>query len=90
MSDCTSALLSKTSESVIEVLREQLQAFEALTEISHSIASLELSVKGKLPQLDRCLPQSRLFLGAMHLFNAHLLASLSYCGHTTLSSFRYS
>lgn len=66
MSDCTSALLSKTSKNVIEVLREQLQAFETLTEISHSIASLELSVKGNLPHLcRRLLDMLRTDIGAM-------------------------
>lgn len=57
MSDSTSALLSKSSENVIEVLREQLQAFQTLTEIGHSIVALELSVKGNLPQLCAFAPE---------------------------------
>ncbi len=48
MSDSTSALLSKTSENVVEILRQHLETFQMLTEISHSTASLELSVKGNM------------------------------------------
>ena len=45
-SDSTSALLSKTSEDVVETLRKHMATFQMLTEINHSTASLELSVRG--------------------------------------------
>lgn len=51
MSDSTSALLSKTSEDVVEILQQHLETFQMLTEISHSTASLELSVKGNILRL---------------------------------------
>lgn len=51
MSDFTSALLSKTSEEVTQVLRSQLETFQLMTEINNSTASLELTVKGILTQL---------------------------------------
>ena len=46
MSDATSALLSKTSEEVADVLRKQLETFQILTDINRSTAMLELSVRG--------------------------------------------
>ena len=45
-SNNTSALLSKTSEEVTEVLRQNLETFQLMTELSSSTAALELSVQG--------------------------------------------
>lgn len=56
MSDSISALLSKTAEEVTEVLQKHLETFQILTEMNHSTASLELSIKGKLQQFHDDLP----------------------------------
>lgn len=67
-SNCISALLSKTSEEVTEVLRKQLETFQILTEISHSTTSLELSVKGNLPNPTVACPRMKTFSWARCMF----------------------
>ncbi len=66
-SDSTSALLSKTSDEVTEVLRKHLETFQTLTEISHSTTSLELSVKGNLPNSMVVSPKLKTFFGPLCL-----------------------
>ena len=51
MSDRISALLSKTSKDVMEVLEKQLESFQSLNEMNRRTASIELSVRGTWSQL---------------------------------------